>query len=233
MGVVMASCTQPAGSTVTAVTCAAKDGGRVEATASPAASLADEQRCPARRAVTGTVRSSRPGGRAGRHARAPARRRSAIAHVPPAVADHEPRHLLGHGDVHAVGPRDAARWRSGPRAAARCGPPRRPRRRRAAADGRPGPAGHHLQPPTRARCPSPSPSGRKYLLSDRYIKTDPTLNIDTPRQWKVLPKSLAADEIEQVLQGPPRAKDDRTVTSVGGARPGDSRGFLRWGTASF
>jgi integrase/recombinase XerD len=49
----------------------------------------------------------------------------------------------------------------------------------------------------------------KYLLLDRYIQVDPTLNIDTPRQWKVLPKSLAADEIESVLQGPPRAKDDR------------------------
>jgi integrase/recombinase XerD len=49
----------------------------------------------------------------------------------------------------------------------------------------------------------------KYLLLDRYIEADPTLNIDTPRQWKVLPKSLAEDEVESVLQGPPRAKDDR------------------------
>ena len=49
----------------------------------------------------------------------------------------------------------------------------------------------------------------KYLLLDRYIKSDPTLNIDTPRQWKVLPKSLATDEVESLLQGPPRARDDR------------------------
>ena len=49
----------------------------------------------------------------------------------------------------------------------------------------------------------------KYLLLDRYIEKDPTLNIDTPRQWKVLPKSLAPMEVEQVLQGPPRAKHDR------------------------
>jgi integrase/recombinase XerD len=49
----------------------------------------------------------------------------------------------------------------------------------------------------------------KYLLLDRYIEADPTLNIDTPKQWKVLPKSLAKDEVESVLQGPPRAKDDR------------------------
>ena len=49
----------------------------------------------------------------------------------------------------------------------------------------------------------------KYLLLDRHIQSDPTLNIDTPRQWKVLPKSLATSEVEQVLQGPPRARDDR------------------------
>ena len=49
----------------------------------------------------------------------------------------------------------------------------------------------------------------KYLLLDRFIQVDPTLNIDTPRQWKVLPKSLATDEIEQVLQGSQRIRDDR------------------------
>ena len=54
----------------------------------------------------------------------------------------------------------------------------------------------------------------KYLLLDRYIKTDPTLNIDSPRQWKVLPKLLATDEIESVLQGPPHAKDDRVSQAL-------------------
>ena len=49
----------------------------------------------------------------------------------------------------------------------------------------------------------------KYLLLDRYIEKDPTLNIETPRQWKVLPKSLATGEVEQLLQGPMRAKEDR------------------------
>ncbi len=48
----------------------------------------------------------------------------------------------------------------------------------------------------------------KYLLLDRYITADPTLNIDTPRQWKVLPKSLASDEVESVLKGRSAAKDD-------------------------
>ncbi len=55
----------------------------------------------------------------------------------------------------------------------------------------------------------------KYLLLDRYIEKDPTLNIDTPRQWKVLPKSLATSEVEQVLQGPPRSDDTRRSQALG------------------
>jgi integrase/recombinase XerD len=39
----------------------------------------------------------------------------------------------------------------------------------------------------------------KYLLLDHYTEHDPTLNIDTPRQWRVLPKSLAPDEVEMML----------------------------------
>jgi integrase/recombinase XerD len=42
----------------------------------------------------------------------------------------------------------------------------------------------------------------RYLLLDKLISRDPTLNIDSPRQWKVLPKSLAHDEIDSVLRGP-------------------------------
>ena len=39
----------------------------------------------------------------------------------------------------------------------------------------------------------------RYLLLDGRIKTDPTLNIESPRQWKVLPKSLSRDEVEATL----------------------------------
>jgi len=39
----------------------------------------------------------------------------------------------------------------------------------------------------------------RYLLLDNRIEHDPTLNIVSPRQWKVLPKSLARDEIESML----------------------------------
>ncbi|HTK95695.1 MAG TPA: tyrosine recombinase [Terriglobales bacterium] len=46
----------------------------------------------------------------------------------------------------------------------------------------------------------------KYLLLDRLIEHDPTLNLDSPKQWKVLPKSLARDEVERMLEQPrPRA----------------------------
>src|ERR1700748_3444257 len=52
----------------------------------------------------------------------------------------------------------------------------------------------------------------RYLLLDKRIEHDPTLNIESPRQWKVLPKSLARDEVELTLnapgQTPPGAKRD-------------------------
>ena len=43
----------------------------------------------------------------------------------------------------------------------------------------------------------------RYLLLDKLIEHDPTLNIDSPKQWKVLPKSLARDEMETMLRGSP------------------------------
>ena len=49
----------------------------------------------------------------------------------------------------------------------------------------------------------------KYLLLDRRIEHDPTLNIESPRQWKVLPKSLSPDEVVQTLAGPPRALESK------------------------
>src|SRR5436309_5306233 len=42
----------------------------------------------------------------------------------------------------------------------------------------------------------------RYLLLDKLIDHDPTLNIDSPMQWKVLPKSLARDEMETLLASP-------------------------------
>ena len=39
----------------------------------------------------------------------------------------------------------------------------------------------------------------RYLLLDGKIEKDPTLNIDSPKQWKVLPKSMSRDEVETTL----------------------------------
>ena len=45
----------------------------------------------------------------------------------------------------------------------------------------------------------------RYLLLDKLIEHDPTLNIDSPKQWKVLPKALARDEMEAMLRKRPVA----------------------------
>jgi integrase/recombinase XerD len=42
----------------------------------------------------------------------------------------------------------------------------------------------------------------RYLLLDKILEHDPTLNIDSPKQWKILPKSLARDEMEVMLLSP-------------------------------
>src|SRR5271169_2988616 len=42
----------------------------------------------------------------------------------------------------------------------------------------------------------------RYLLLDKKIEHDPTLNIESPRQWKVLPKALAREEMEATLAAP-------------------------------
>jgi len=54
----------------------------------------------------------------------------------------------------------------------------------------------------------------KYLLLDKAITHDPTLNIDSPKQWKVLPKALAKAEMETILQGPPRASNRKEAVAI-------------------
>ena len=41
----------------------------------------------------------------------------------------------------------------------------------------------------------------KWLLLDRRIHHDPTVNIESPKAWKVLPKSLAESEVNSMLDG--------------------------------
>jgi integrase/recombinase XerD len=40
----------------------------------------------------------------------------------------------------------------------------------------------------------------KWLLLDRRIHHDPTINIESPKAWKVLPKSLAESEVNAMLE---------------------------------
>jgi integrase/recombinase XerD len=42
----------------------------------------------------------------------------------------------------------------------------------------------------------------RYLLLDKKVDHDPTLNIESPKQWKVLPKALARDEMDATLAAP-------------------------------
>jgi integrase/recombinase XerD len=49
----------------------------------------------------------------------------------------------------------------------------------------------------------------RHLLIDGKIDHDPTLNLDSPKQWKVLPKALAHDEIEKTLAAPQPAADSK------------------------
>ena len=49
----------------------------------------------------------------------------------------------------------------------------------------------------------------KYLLLDRLMKHDPTLDIDSPKQWKILPKSLAGSEIDSMVRSAAVKVDSR------------------------
>src|SRR5258708_32632678 len=40
----------------------------------------------------------------------------------------------------------------------------------------------------------------RWLLMDRRISHDPTVNVETPSSWKVLPKSLAEGEVAEMLE---------------------------------
>ncbi|HEX4006560.1 MAG TPA: tyrosine recombinase [Acidobacteriaceae bacterium] len=45
----------------------------------------------------------------------------------------------------------------------------------------------------------------RWLLLDRRIRRDPTLNLESPSTWKVLPKSLAVSEVDEMLTRAGRA----------------------------
>ena len=78
----------------------------------------------------------------------------------------------------------------------------------------------------------------RYLLLDKRIEHDPTLNIESPRQWKVLPKSLARDEVESTLASP-AARVGETASQIerrsgaGASRSSDAGTSVCGGAASF
>jgi integrase/recombinase XerD len=66
----------------------------------------------------------------------------------------------------------------------------------------------------------------RYLLLDKRIEHDPTLDIESPRQWKVLPKSLARDEVESTLGGPAALAKSRPDSKDGAALVARDRAML-------
>ncbi|HZR32409.1 MAG TPA: tyrosine recombinase [Terriglobales bacterium] len=55
----------------------------------------------------------------------------------------------------------------------------------------------------------------RYLLLDRHVTHDPTLNLESPRQWKVLPKALARQEMEALLRRPSKAPVGKQDEALG------------------
>jgi integrase/recombinase XerD len=53
----------------------------------------------------------------------------------------------------------------------------------------------------------------RHLLLDGKISKDPTLNIDLPKQWKVLPKALSRDEVSAMLGDMPEGSHPRNETA--------------------
>jgi integrase/recombinase XerD len=54
----------------------------------------------------------------------------------------------------------------------------------------------------------------RYLLHDKLIGHDPTLNIDSPKQWKVLPNALARDEMEAMLHRQPPVANRKEAEAI-------------------
>src|SRR5262245_11748141 len=60
----------------------------------------------------------------------------------------------------------------------------------------------------------------KYLLLDRLLTRDPTLHIDSPRQWKILPKALAGSEIDSMIRAKAEAQNSTELAAALAQRDG-------------
>src|SRR5207253_842107 len=45
----------------------------------------------------------------------------------------------------------------------------------------------------------------RFLVAEKHLKSDPTENMENPKLWSTLPKSLHATEVEALLRAPHRA----------------------------
>jgi integrase/recombinase XerD len=59
--------------------------------------------------------------------------------------------------------------------------------------------------PSIARCLAVLRGFHKYLLTDGFSTLDPTINLETPRGWKRLPKTLSSADVEALLKQPDSA----------------------------
>jgi len=59
-----------------------------------------------------------------------------------------------------------------------------------------------ISTPSAARCLAAVRGLHKYLVTDKLALTDPTVNVDTPRGWKRLPKTLSPAEVDALLGQP-------------------------------
>jgi len=73
---------------------------------------------------------------------------------------------------------------------------------------------HGVDARSRARKLSALRHFYKWLLLDKLIGQDPTLNIDSPKQWKVLPKALASAEIDALIKNTAATSDSREAKAI-------------------
>jgi integrase/recombinase XerD len=66
----------------------------------------------------------------------------------------------------------------------------------------------------------------KWLLLDRRIAHDPTVNIESPKAWKVLPKSLAESEVSAMLDRAGQSAESPQAKAMGHAAALRDRAIL-------
>ncbi len=75
-----------------------------------------------------------------------------------------------------------------------------------------------IKPRSAARCLSCLRRFYQWALLNRYIRQDPTLNLDSPKIGKPLPKTISEEDVERLLETPdiktPLGYRDRTMLEV-------------------